>query len=521
MQTFWNNGERETIKGIDILGVRQLDQRIEQDWVSNITTISFRVRYLSLLPWLFVEFYTAQLTSEGGQAVFDYERFKLASARMELVVLAATRMGKTWGESGRTYGMIGSDLFADDLNTLLQHGSVDLDTGTRGGASYGTYVMPCRGFGLLSTSTSNPSIPVEIKPRGKELHEARKKVLSPDGLTRLILEGGKLTAEMINEEGRHFSLNGVADNPEEMQLLRETLLEPFMDHASVKKRYENFAASARMVMSILNDCERGMSSDDILRINFRQVVTGSNQQLDAVESAWAEYELRRRVHFSLELLLGALTDTLNLFEGTVEQVLSHWETAWSKPSMLDDFMPMTDSPFKLSLGEVMAQVPDSAFLEKGPSLSGARNLAGAPASQAMYALALLIACRAQTTLLRAEGVITDRNDYMERAFSLLNTHENSVPGVLRELLIGVVIEPHLKTSLRKLGQGQKCSLRFFPEGNLLRPTGTGVAPGYSGDRLGNLMGFFADVGYLERNENTRFSLPADGENLLSSWCGEA
>ena len=56
--------------------------------------------------------------------------------------------------------------------------------------------------------------------------------------------------------------------------------------------------------------------------------------------------------------------------------------------------------------------------------------------------------------------------------------------VSRELLIGVVIEPHLKTSMRKLGQGQKCSLRFFPEGNILRPTGIPVRAGYSGDRLG-------------------------------------
>ena len=57
---------------------------------------------------------------------------------------------------------------------------------------------------------------------------------------------------------------------------------------------------------------------------------------------------------------------------------------------------------------------------------------------------------------------------------------------------------HLQTTFRKMGGGQKCSLRFFPDGPLLRPTGIGVSPGYSDERLTNVLRILTDLGELQR-----------------------
>ena len=123
MQIFWNNGERENINGLDIMGMRQLDQKIEQQWVSNVTTISIRARYLTLLPWLLTEFYRSQLAASDGKADFDEKAFKRVSGRMELIVLGASTLGKEAGESGNTSGVLGKDLFAAEIESLLQTGS--------------------------------------------------------------------------------------------------------------------------------------------------------------------------------------------------------------------------------------------------------------------------------------------------------------------------------------------------------------------------------------------------------------
>ena len=111
MRVFWNAGQTEIIKGLDILGLRQVDQAIEKDWVSNVTTISFRARYLSLLPWVLAEFFTHELGVASQTAVFDeaaYTRLATILARVEFIVVLSTIRGVDWGDTGFANGVIGS-----------------------------------------------------------------------------------------------------------------------------------------------------------------------------------------------------------------------------------------------------------------------------------------------------------------------------------------------------------------------------------------------------------------------------
>lgn len=520
MEIFWNTGERETIRGLDIMGLRQQDQKIEQELVVNITTISIRARYLTLLPWIYAEFYQKELALHGGKAAFDAEQFQNVLARMEFAVIAAARIHSQGAESDANSGMIGPDVFKDELAEFLDNDRLSLDFGGRGGTSLNTYIMPCRGFGILNTDLGEVSAPVSITPRGTQIFKARKNQLNSNGLKKVILEGGTLTRKMIEDDGHHVSVNHLSSNPEERDLLRRALLEPYdANNSDVKMQYNRFAQTIRWVFESIKK-QPEQSAANIINNHYKCIVTTQEPHLNEVTTAWGEYELRRRCHFACELLLSALTETLRdeMTVETVEDVLANWETRNTSSELMDRILSTDEISFSKTLGDLKNRVPSDAFLANGVNVRQAREQS--PAVRGHYALLLLLACKNQTDSLRAKGHIPNRKHYMERAFEILEEDESSVWRILRSLLVAVTIEPHLTTSLRKLGQGQKCSLRFFPEGNVLRPTGIGVQAGFSGSRLGNVLNFLADVGYLDRNGNGRFSVSPDGEDLFQKLWGE-
>ncbi|MEK6536778.1 MAG: hypothetical protein AABZ63_04765, partial [Actinomycetota bacterium] len=163
MDIFWNDGEREIIQGLDVLGLRGLDQSIERRFVAGITTISFRARFITLVPWVLWRVYEQQLKGKDEEARLDIDRLAAAFTRLEIVVLCASHFGKQWGEDGNTYGVPGSTVYEQIIKDIEKSGKATMPTEGSGGI-YGTYAMPCRSFGILAAPPAGAGIPASITP---------------------------------------------------------------------------------------------------------------------------------------------------------------------------------------------------------------------------------------------------------------------------------------------------------------------------------------------------------------------
>src|SRR5215475_1005078 len=102
MEVAWGDELSEETQGLDILGIRGLDQSLETALANGITTISLRGRYFTILPWLIGEFFEAQ--KEANVTKFAEDQLRTFIGRVEYLTLACTVMDDSGGTAGGALG---------------------------------------------------------------------------------------------------------------------------------------------------------------------------------------------------------------------------------------------------------------------------------------------------------------------------------------------------------------------------------------------------------------------------------
>jgi hypothetical protein len=490
MTFHWGADLLEETAGLDVLGVRGIDQSIELAMVNGITTISQRGRYLALLPWALGEFLSANAASG-----FEWDALTKHLRRVEFVVLAATRMDVAINKGDPT-GTIGADLHAEALASLLGGKNVVLPE-DKGGSILGTYLSPCRALGLLKDSTEG--VPYKLTPRGRAVWEARNAQPGIQEVAATLVAGGTLTPALTRQAIPAFSLNALASSPGEAAILRQMLSEPWApgepsEKAFVDAAYDALNGTVAWAKGMLVD--KPDTAAGLLIRNYQHCVGGA--AADRVSLAWAEYEHRRRCHFALEMVLSALTQELAAVdEAGIYDIVERWAEAESAAPALLRIWPAAAVAWSRTSVEAARSVPADLLLGGTiPAKDLGRML---PAAQALAAFAILAGSASQTRELRGTGQFRAQPASPgEQALAIVEAADDSSFQSAVRRLAELTALAHLRTTLRKMGAGQKCSLRFFTDGPRLRATGLTMLPGHSNDRLTNVLRVLADLGVLQR-----------------------
>ncbi len=483
MDVGWGAPLGEQTDGLDILGIRGLDQAIESSLVVGITTISQRGRYLTILPWALGEFFTAD--SHSGVEVFSLERLKRYLFRVQFLVLACTTVDEGPGEPG---GALGSSTYADRIAVLKRGESTAFPEDGRG-AMLGTYFGPCSAMGLLRSGDTNR--PYVITQRGRALWQSRNDELDRK-LVAAILDGeNHLDPAHVRTLMPHFSLKRLSPLSNEAALLRGALTNPWAPtepgHAQrVNDAYGRFNGTIAWLQS---QAAQGLAAEDLLSRQCRRALIDDNIN-DVVQRCWAEFEWRRRVHFALELVMSAISDTLLAKTvASISELVADWVEI-SSSAFLSELWPEVSLAWDRPANQAVESVPTDLVAQ---SLTGNwSRLRGG--ERALAGFALLAAAARQSAKLRQAGLFANWDGTGERAMSVIDNAGNEGFVEAMAQLTEVVARAHLKNTFRKMESGQKCSLRFFPEGSRLRTTGVMAGAGRSGPRLWNVIRILRDAG---------------------------
>ncbi|MGM9484777.1 hypothetical protein ACS5PN_26520 [Roseateles sp. NT4] len=517
MDAFWNDGETDAIKGLDALGVRNFDQRVERAWMGSITTISPRAIYFCLLPWLVTEHYLRHLRQvPGGAALVEAAPEDLSAAmhRLEFVVVAAS-IGRPGLPPSPVAplgsGLIGPDVFRTDLDALETQGRVALPTESKG-TMLGVYFQPCRGFGLLDHTQDAQR--VIVPARGREIHLAQQALVEGSELERLIFDGGELTREALLAHGVHFSAHALANPGRRRELLTQALLSSATATDGAlggEGIYRNFLATTRWAFSCLDGS--AATATALIQRAYVSAQTHASLSNPAASPALAalsigRYEFLRRTHHALELLFCALNETLHK-AATAEQAVAVWD---AEEGQLLCRLPWPERPLRCTMTELTQQLPGD-FLTQRLTVRGAAGLDAR--EKALYALAMLLSDSLHSESLRADGAWNDISREARRAMQILAAARGSAAAdVMVQLLDEIVVESHIHTTLRKMMSPQgRYSLRFMRDGSTLIPTGAAASPGFSGDRLRNLLSVWADLGALQVAGGAGMQLSEEGRAI--------
>jgi hypothetical protein len=514
---FWaeNSG---FITGRDPLGIQNSSIAVYSKLLPGMTNLTQRIRYYSFYCWLLTKYDKLEIKSEKKTFYHQYNFIR----RSELIIafLMVNKFANVTSVVGSDYatkhkGDVDNKKFyniKDGADKFTATPKDDLYWNYLSGALGQYYAGALINFDLIEIIDSF----FLIKERGRELAAAFGTGISIESQDCFIeaAQKGKIDLQDL-ETIQPFNLNAIPEEGEEWLFLKDILLGD--DGENYKTRKGTIPSNRRESIYLYLTFLSQKTSD----IKFDQWVFNNLSDRKEINTAlfgWYYYYINEAFHYALETIFWAFLENLDgriiLLPNYLREFINHILEENSNnlgidqnDSLLSVLNLNVNTDLEVKLKELEKITTSSAnwktALGKATELLMVIYKTTEPFHKKIQEFENYYSLNYQ------KGIIT------EYLALYIKTHQELSYAKHIEKTIKRLINDHIATAYRKMGNGELNLLKFIIEDNVITRIQS-MSPRHTTPRINSLRNFLQDLGYLDKDE----SLTDRGTEFLNELTAE-
>lgn len=505
---FWaeNSG---FMTGRDPLGIQNSSIATYGKLLPGMTNLTLRLRYYGFYLWLLYEYDKKEKAYEENKLVYHYKFIR----RAELII--AYLMTNKFSEE---QSIVGSDYANRNKNTVDTLGYYEIDKGadklktTSKGSVYWDYTSGALGQYYAGTLVNLNLIKTSngffiIQDEGMRLAKAFEKSIQVNTRQLMLtcIESGKLTADQVNKLVE-FAINDITKESEEWKLYNEILLsKDGEDFKNAKGEVTTFRRETiKYYLNFINEYTEKKYEKEFLKSQYKINLIKTN---DDASFGWYYFYINEIFHYSIEKIFWALLDYL---DGKIVNVKEFIDNICKDIIGESKSVFVTDETH--TIDHILKETKNFNLLDDLEKLIKSKDI-GSIAMSFRLIFQLYLENKEnlpKITEFENLNLLMDKKGRVtENVTNFISMHLNSKFNDYVKSSIKNILNDHVSTAYRKMGNGESNLLKFIIEDNNIIHIQT-MEPKFTSPRLRTIHNFLKDLGFLDKKSK----LSNDGIILL-------
>ena len=511
-QPFWaeNSG---FITGRDPLGIQNSSIALYGRLLPGMTNLTLRLRYYGFYCWLLSEYHRLYAHSQKAVLNHQYNFMRRGELIMAFLMINLDETEQS---------IVGNDYAKNNLGDIGSVGFYNIKKGadrlsdSKNEGLYWKYPSGAFGQYFLGSLINLDLVEVEskfflIKERGIELAEAFKDCIDISTRQRYLntIEKGELVVEDIVAL-QSFAISNIQFDSPEWHYYNKLLLNE--DEPQFKNSKGQLTANRKQTIALfleylLDKKEDGKSFQATQFLSIEK-----DKSITSAQYGWYYYYLNETFHFCIETIFWAMLDYL---DGRTIEIRAYMNELAEKIASEAEREYISES--NITIKQLLKSICSFNIVDELQSLIALTRSSAQSEKAATSAIRLLFLTynliknkKDELTEFENLNYLHQQKGHLTEFISLFVTNhlDKSFTSYLKDVF-QIIINDHISTAYRKMGNGEANLLKFLIEDNTIGHIQT-MTPRFTNPRLQTLHNFMVDMKYLDKDD----ILSTAGEELL-------